>query len=258
MTHGALHQASPDGERRPSVSVGDLLTAALAREIAESGVSVFAVTSPSTVAAALAARELGVPDLAIAGGFTALDASPVPSVDLSEAGLLSDGPAVRDWPLDTFTLLARGRVGVATAPAQLDAAGRTNLSGIGPPGRPKVALPGPHGLPDNNHSPSRVWYVFGAHSPRQLVARVDVVCGAVPPPGAVRRLLTPAGGFELTDGAWRARWLTPDGAALVAAAPGLGIALTGDEPVVEESDAEALAAVRAADPDGVRALEYGG
>ncbi|MCW3065995.1 MAG: hypothetical protein JWN32_3167, partial [Solirubrobacterales bacterium] len=144
------------------MNVADLLTAALAREIAESGVSAFAVTSPSTVAAAIAARELGAPDLAIAGGFTALDASPLPSTDLGEAGLLTDGPAVRDWPLDTFTLLARGRVGVATAPAQLDAAARTNLSGIGPPGRPQVALPGPHGLPDNNHSPSRVWYVFGA------------------------------------------------------------------------------------------------
>jgi hypothetical protein len=240
------------------MSAADLITAALAREIAESGVSVFAVTSPATVAAAIAARELGAPDLAIAGGFTALDASPIPSVGLGEAGLLHDGPAVRDWPLDTFTLLARGRVGVATAPAQLDAQGRTNLSGIGEPGRPKVALPGAQGLPDNNHSPSRVWYVFAAHSPRQLVERVDIVCGAVPPPTAVRRLLTPAGCFELHDGGWRARWLTPDGPALVTEAPGLQIAYNGDEPVVDGPDAEALAAVRAADPDGVRALEFGG
>jgi hypothetical protein len=241
------------------MNVADLLTAALAQEIAESGVSVFAVTSPATVVAALAARELGAPELAIAGGFTDLDASPVPAVTLGEAGLLHDGPAVRDWPLDTFTLLARGRVGVATAPAQLDAAGRTNLSGVGgPPGRPKVALPGAHGLPDNNHTPSRVWYVFGAHSGRQLVERVDIVCGAAPPATSVRHLLTPAGSFALTDGAWRARWLTPDGAELVAAAPGLGVALTGDEPVVTEPEPRALAAVRAADPHDVRAIEYAG
>jgi glutaconate CoA-transferase, subunit B len=238
------------------MSTADLLTAALAREIAESGVRVFAVTSPSTVAAALGARALGAPDLAIAGGFTALDASPKPAASLGEGALLSDGPAARDWPLDTFTLLARGRVGVATAPAQLDAAGRTNLSGIGAPGRPKVALPGAHGLPDNNHSPSRVWYVLGAHSPRQLVERVDVVCGAAPPPGAIRRLLTPAGCFELEGGVWRARWVTPAGPELVAGAPGLGIALMGAEPRVDEPDAEALAAVRAADPEDVRALEY--
>jgi hypothetical protein len=100
--------------------------------------------------------------------------------------------------------------------------------------------------------------VFGAHSPRQLVERVDIVCGAPPPVGAVRRLFTPAGCFELDGGAWRTRWLTADGATLVAEAPGLGVRLTGDEPVVEEPDPEALAAVRAADPDGVRALEFGG
>lgn len=239
------------------MNTADLLTAALAREIADSRVTVFAVTSPATVVAALAARALGAPGLAIAGGFTALDATPIPAVTLGEAGLLHDGPAVRDWPHDTFTLLAQGRVGVATAPAQLDAAGRTNLSGVGgPPGHPKVALPGAHGLPDNNHAPSRVWYVFGAHSSRQLVERVDIVCGAVPPEGATRHLLTPAGCFALSGGGWYARWLTPEGPDLVAGAPGLGLALTGDEPVVSAPDAEALAAVRDADPHDVRAIEY--
>jgi len=238
------------------MSTGDLITAALAREIAGSGVRVFAVTSPATVAAALAARRLGLPDLAIAGGFTALDATPVPAVTRGETALFSAGPAARDWVTDTFGLLARGRVGVATTPAQLDALGRTNLSGIGPPGRPKVALPGARGLPDNNHSPSSVWFVFPAHSGRQLVERVDVVCGAPPPAGARRQLLTPAGCFELVPDGWRARWLTPDGPDLVAGAPGLGVRLTGEEPVVEEPDAEALAAVRACDPNDLRLIEF--
>jgi glutaconate CoA-transferase, subunit B len=235
---------------------GDLLTAALAREIAESGISVYAVTSPASVAAALAARELGAEDLALATGFTALDAQPVPSVTLGEAGLFTTGAALLDDPFDTFALLARGRVGVAVAPAQLDAAGRTNLSGVGPPGRPKVALPGSRGLPDNNASPSRVWYLLPAHSPRQLVERVDVVCGAVPPAGAIRRLLTPAGCFGLRPSGWHALWLTPDGAELVAGAPGLGIALTNTEPVVSEPDAEALAALERVDPHGVRLIEF--
>lgn len=235
---------------------GDLLTAALAREIAESGITVYAVTSPATVAAALAARELGAEDLALATGFTALDAEPIPSVTLGEAGLFSTGAALLDDPFDTFALLARGRVGVAVAPAQLDAAGRTNLSGAGPPGRPKVALPGARGLPDNNASPSRVWYLLPGHGPRQLVERVDVVCGAVPPAGAIRRLLTPAGCFELDPGGWRALWLTPDGEALVAGAPGLGIETTGSEPVVTEPDAQALAALERVDPHRVRLIEF--
>jgi acyl CoA:acetate/3-ketoacid CoA transferase beta subunit len=236
--------------------LADLLCATLAVEIAESGIDVFAVTSPATVAAGLAARELGAPDLALAVGFTALDGAPIPAVSLGEAGLLRDGPAVRDHAIDTFVLLRRGRVGVATAPAQLDAAGRTNLSGIGEPGRPKVALPGARGLPDNNGSPSRVWYLLGTHGPRQLVERVDVVCGPVPAPGAVRRLLTPAGLFELGAGGWRARWLTPAGPELVAGAPCLGVELSDDEPVVERPDAAALEAVRRVDPHDVRAIEF--
>ncbi len=239
-----------------SVHPGDLITAALAREIADAGIRVFAVTSPATVAAALAARELGAPDLAIASGFTALDAEPVPALTRGEAGLFAGGRASRDWVTDTFALLARGRAGVATAPAQLDARARTNLSGVGAPGRPKVALPGARGLPDNNISPSRVWFVFPAHSSRQLVERVDVVCGAEPPAGAVRRLLTPAGCFDYGPDGWRALWLTADGAALVAEAPALGVVLTGHEPVVDEPDAEALAAVREADPHEVRLVEF--
>jgi len=239
-----------------TVHPGDLLTPALAREIAESGIGVYAVTSPASVAAALAARELGAPDLALATGFTALDAEPIPSVTLGEEGLFAAGAAFVDDPFDTFVLLARGHVGVAVAPAQLDAAGRTNLSGAGPPGHPKVALPGARGLPDNNASPSRIWYLLPAHGPRQLVEHVDVVCGAVPPAGAIRRLLTPAGCFELRPSGWHALWLTPDGAELVAGAPGLGIQCNGEEPIVSEPDEAALAAVERADPHGVRLIEF--
>ena len=233
-----------------------MLSAALAREIAEAEIAVFAVTSPATVAAGLAARELGAPRLALAGGFTALDASPVPSLTLGEQGLFAEGPAARDWALDTFALLRRGLVGVAVAPAQLDSAARSNLSGIGPPGRPKVALPGARGLPDNNITRSRVWFLLPAHSSRQLVDRVDVVCGAQPPAQAIRRLLTPAGCFEHAPDGWRAVWLAPGGAELVEQTPGLGVRLTGSAPVLEAPDREALAAVRRADPHDVRAIEF--
>jgi hypothetical protein len=238
-----------------SAAIADLLTAALAREIATSGVRVFAVTTPATIAAALAARELGAPELALTAGFSALDGAPVPSVTRGEAGLLTRGPAFRDDPGDVFVALARGRVGVVATPAQLDAIGRTNLSGIGEPGHPKVALPGARGLPDHR-SPSRVWYLFATHGPRQLVERVDVVCGAVPPPGALRRLFTPAGCFELGGAGWRALWLTADGAELVAATPGFGIVLDGDEPVLEAPDEEALAALERVDSYGVRRIEF--
>lgn len=241
-------------------SVADLLTGTLAEEIAAAareGMRVFAVTTPATVVAALAARELGAERLAISGGFTALDADPVPSLEPGEGSLFSRGAVQRDWVTDVFTLLARGQAGVAVLPAQLDAAGRTNLSGIGPPGAPKVALPGARGLPDNNASPSRVWYLLGAHSPRTLVERVDVVCGPEPPPGAVRRLLTPAGLFELAAGGWRCVWLAPGGPELVEAAPGLGVAVDGDVETRAAPAEATLAALERVDPERVREAGLG-
>ena len=105
--------------------IADLLTGTLAEEIAAAPIRVFVPTTPATAVAARAARLLGNERLSLSQGFTA------------PAGL------PRDWATDAFTLLRQGLLGVAVTPVQLDAAGRTNLSGIGTPGRPKVALIGP-------------------------------------------------------------------------------------------------------------------
>jgi hypothetical protein len=237
-------------------AVADLVAGALAQEIAASDVRVFAATSPLTVVAARAARLLGRPDLAIAGGFTRLDAAPVPALTLGEAGLMGDAPGPRGDIGDVFSLLARGEGGVAVSPAQLDAHGRTNLSGVGgPPGAPRTALPGTRGLADNNDTPSRVWYLLPAHSPRTLVERVEVVSGPAPSLAAPRRLITPAGLFDLQAGGWTALWLTPAGRALVAGAPGLGVRVDGDVPVRDAPAAEVLAALQDVDPHDVRAVE---
>lgn len=240
--------------------IADLLTGTLAEEIvlaSQKGLRVFAVTTPASLAAALAARKLGAGGLAIAGGFTALDADPLLPLEGGEQALFSRGSVQRDGATDIFTLLWRGRAGVAVVPAQLDAAGRTNLSGIGPPGRPKVALIGPRGLPDNNASPSWVWYLLAAHSPRALVERVDVVCGAIPPAGVPRALLTPAGCFDLGEGGWRARWLAPGGDELAAVVPALGVEIPDGTPVRAAPSPETLAALDEVDPQGYRRAEFG-
>ena len=236
-------------------AVADLVAGALAEEIAASSIRVFAATSPLTVAAALAARRLGRPDLAIAAGFTRLDADPVPSLTLGEEGLVGRRPAPRDEIGDVFALLARGEGGVAVTPAQIDARGRTNLSGIGPPGAPRTALPGTRGLADNNDAPSRVWYLLPAHSARTLVADVDVVSGPAPGLGAPRRLITPAGLFDLGTAGWTAVWLATGGRKQVEAAPTLGVAVADDVSVREAPPAAVLEALREVDPHDVRAVE---
>jgi hypothetical protein len=220
--------------------IADLLTAALAEEIADAtGLRVFVPTTPATEAAGKAARELGASRLALARGFTDLDAGQRGSV------------------LDVFTLLRRGRLGVAVAPIQLDAAGRTNLSGIGPVGRPKAAMIGPRGLPENNDTPSPLWYLLAAHSPRTLVARVDMVCGPAPTGPGARTLLTPAGRFELRDGGWHAAWLTPGGEELIAGCPDFPIAVADGTPVRDGASAATVAVLDRVDPAGVRRREFG-
>jgi hypothetical protein len=220
--------------------IADLLTGTLAEEIAAAPIRVFVPTTAATAVAARAARLLGNERLSLSQGFTA------------PAGL------PRDWATDAFTLLRKGLLGVAVTPVQLDAAGRTNLSGIGTPGRPKVALIGPRGLTDNNDTPSPLWYLFAQHSPRTLVVRVDIVCGATPSPDAGPRvLLTPAGCFDLADGRWVARWLAPGGRELIEAAPGFAIEIPDGAPECVAPAAATQDALAAADPERTRLAEFG-
>ncbi len=222
------------------MSVADLLTGTLAEEIAaQPQLRVYVPTSPATGVAVRAAKALGVERLAIVEGFTKLDGDQ------------------RDWVLDVFTLLRKGWLGVAITPIQLDAAGRTNLSGLGAPGALKTALIGPRGLPDNNDTPCPLWYLLPAHSDRTLVPRVDIVCGPAPSGLGQRTLLTPAGCFDLVDGDWRARWLTSGGAELVASVPAFAIEIPDGTPTRDACAAETLAVLDAVDPAGARRREFG-
>ena len=221
--------------------IADLLTGTLAEElVAQPQLRVFVPTTPATAVAARAARHLGAQRLALSDGLTAIGGGPP------------------DWATDVFTLLRRGLLGVAVAPIQLDAAGRTNLSGIGEPGRPKVALIGPRGLPDNNDTPCPLWYLLAAHSGRTLVERVDSRLRPRADRGdgaahaaLVRRLLRPRGRPLARAVAHAGRRRPGRGG------PGFPIEIP-DGIEVRETAAEAtLAALAAVDPDGARRAEFG-
>jgi glutaconate CoA-transferase subunit B len=234
------------------------MAAVLIRELRQAhveGVRVLAITTTSSMVAGLAVRHLGTP-IALAPGFGTLDAHCVPTLSLGDARLGT--AAAPHGPLsDTFVAVARGRVGVFTSPAQLDARGATNLSRIGGSNEsPAVALPGSRGLPDNNDSPSRVWYLFGSHSSRTLVDRVDFESGPPPSPDRTRRLITPFGVFRLTASGWRGEALFPGvDPADVAANTGFPIDLS-DAGVVADPTEDELAALLAVDPDNLREIEF--
>lgn len=252
----------PSGPPLSSVSsAADLVTVLLARDIVrasrENGLRVLAITSPMSMAAGLLARRIGAPALALAGGFGRLDVEPRPAISLGEFALgMASSP--RSMSAETFMALARGRVGVMVTPAQIDARAALNLSGIGgTPARPAVALPGSRGLPDNNHSPSTVWYFAPELSARRLVPAVDFVSGAPPRPGIRRLLFSPAATleFETTVG-WRIAGLAP-GTSEAEVRGAVGFDLAAGEPatLADPSDEE-LAELAAVDPNGLRRLDF--
>ena len=245
-------------------TLGDLFTTVLAREFAAAatydGVRVIAVTTTASLVAALAARRLGAADLAIAPGFGTLDAAPRPALSLGERAFRA-GASPRGPVSDTFVAVARGLVGVVVTPAQLDSRGATNLSHIaGTHAAPRVALPGSRGLPDNNDSPSRVWYLVADHAARTLVDRVDFVSGPPPSPQRIRRLITRLGVFTLdSHHGWKADSLFPDvGPADVAAAGGFPIRVAPDVPTVAHPTPAELGALASVDPDDLRSIEFDG
>jgi len=237
----------------------DLIAGLLAREFrtaaaADPPLRVLAATSMASLVAGLAVRREGF-DVAIAGGFVALDASPSPSLSLGESALGTDTSA-RGSLFDTFAVLARGWVGVAVTPAQLDASGSTNLSFVGGSHvLPKVAFPGSRGLPENNTSPSRVWYVIPRHSPRTLVAQVDFVSGGPPAAHPARRLITNLGVFQLGEMGWFTISLH-DGVTPEQVAEQTGFTIDCSTATVTTPLPESeIAALDRVDPENLRALE---
>ena len=244
--------------------IGDLFTTVIAREFVnaatDDGVRIIAATTPATLVAALAARRLGAAELAIAPGFGTLDGDPRPTLSLGEARLRA-GRSPRGPISDTFVAVERGLVGVVVTPAQLDVVGATNLSHVGGSAdAPAVALPGSRGLPDNNDSPSRVWYLLPDHSPRTLVDRVDFVSGPVPSPGRVRRLITRLGVFALEAGeGWRALYLFPGiEAEQVSEAGGFPIAVAAGITTVPPPTAHEIDVLGSVDPDDLHSIEFDG
>lgn len=241
----------------------DLLTTVLLREFlaaseADPPLKIVAATTVSSLVAALAAKRLGATGLAIAVGFGTLDAHAVPTLSLLESGLHPD-TSPKGPPSDTFVALARGWVGVVVQPAQLDARSQTNLSRVGGTNEaPALALPGSRGLPENNDTTSRVWYLLPDHSPRQLVAEVDFVSGPEPAHGRMRRLITRNGIFEYQSPTWRTLGVFPD--ADRAKIAGTGIDFEGIEaaPLIADPSDEELSALEAVDPSKMRSVEFAG
>ena len=244
------------------INTWDLIVAELARGFRAAStldppLRIVAMTSNSSLVAARMAQDAGA-DISIATGFTVLDGDPRPSLSLGAAAM-GMGASARGPISDTFVALARGWIGVVVSPAQLDGRARTNLSRVGGNNAaPRVALPGSRGLPENNSSPSRVWYLVPNHSPRALVVDVDFVSGPEPPPERSRRLITNLGVFDHSIDGWRLRSRMPGSTpAAISSATGfpvLGVDAAEEVAPLSSSEREAFDRI---DPDRLSHFELG-
>jgi hypothetical protein len=161
----------PQMNQRP-VSPGDMLAWSVARWAATlPRMTTFAASTAALAGLRLAQERLGAKP-ALWGHGGAYD--PRGEVALyRRTQLFNRSPRARLGLPAVLETLSRGNRLLAT-PAQVDGAANANLSVIGEWGRPKVAMGGTRGLPDA----TEIHFVLPAHSPRQLVARVDFVSTA--------------------------------------------------------------------------------
>lgn len=224
-------------------------------------------TALSHLAGALA-RAVYAPGLAVLASQGRLGRAPLGWLGQEDSALLAAGGGRVPLDLPTiFTWVASGRFAIWIGPAQIDRLGNTNISRIGPADRPRPALVGSRGLPDDSVSlPSGLYYTT-QHGPRSVVERVDFVSGVgdrrrLPASSAARgrpaHLVTDLGVFDFAgpDGALRLRALMPGGElAAVRAATPFALACVADPPVVPAATPAERDALARLDPYGVRAIE---
>jgi glutaconate CoA-transferase subunit B len=155
---------------------------------------------------------------------------------------------------DLFDLSARGRLDVAfLSGVQIDAAGRINLSAIGPYEHPTVRLPGGAGSAMLMPTARRVLLWRTKHDPRTFVERLDFVTAA----GNVDRVVTPLGIFIRRNGRLEVESLHPGVTpAAFQEATGFAVAVGPRTAVTPPPSEVELAVLRTVDPEEVARSEF--
>ena len=169
----------------------------LARQIRPGEIAFSGVNSTLPMLACLLAKracDFHFTYINVAGGV-----EPVPGKiphSSSDPGIVAGSPAI--FPNEDFyDLCARGGLDlVFLGCAQVDGAGRTNVSVIGDWHSPKVRLPGGGGAAVMMPTAKRVATWRTEHSPRSLVEKLDFVTAA----GNLQTVVTPLAVFQKRDG----------------------------------------------------------
>ncbi len=232
----------------------DRMAVFLARQIRDGERVFHGVASALPMAAIALARMTHAPNLTylnIPGGVDAYPSRPPGATTGMQ--LLEGAKSVFNLT-EIFDLSARGGLDLAfLGGAQIDARGDINLSFIGDPARPKVRLPGGAGSAAILPTAKRTVLWRTVHDPRSFPERCEFVTAS----GRVDRVITPLCIFQRVEGRLRVEsghYGNIRGS--IQEATGFDLDLPGHLPETPEPTPKELAALEAADPRGVRFLEF--
>jgi len=234
---------APDAD----LTVAEVMTAAIARRLADRDTAFQGFASPlPTVALRMARERDGVTHLSASGAVNGRpDAVPVST----ESAHLLDGATAHFTSPEAFDLAARGGVDVMfVGGAQVDRLGRLNNTVAGSWADPAVKFGGGGGSGSLLSLVDEAWAWRTEHRARSLPANVDFTTAR----GNLTYLVTPLCEFARRDGELRAVSLHP-GVARETVRERTGWEVVFDDPVrTAVPDESELALMERVDPDRVR------
>jgi glutaconate CoA-transferase, subunit B len=255
-----------------SWTIDEWFVIALARTIRPRETVFHGFGSPCAQVAMHVARRTHAPDMTLVeGAMYAVNPDPPFIPPTSNDASLSRGAAYSMRFEEFFDAAIRGDVDrMFLSGGQIDGFGNTNVTAIGPPGRPKVKLGGGGGGCNLSATIGALTLWTTRHrSGRTLVESCDFITdiGHRTPlggraelgftGGGPQWLVTELGVFDFRDGRARLVQIFPDvSVADVRTATGFPLEVAGDLRTVPPPSAGELAAVRSVDPLKVRTSEF--
>jgi glutaconate CoA-transferase subunit B len=255
-----------------SWTIDEWFVIALARTIRPRETVFHGFGSPCAQVAMHVARRTHAPDMTLVeGAMYAVNPDPPFIPPTSNDASLSRGAAYSMRFEEFFDAAIRGDVDrMFLSGGQIDGFGNTNVTAIGPPGRPKVKLGGGGGGCNLSATIGALTLWTTRHrSGRTLVESCDFITdiGHRTPlggraelgftGGGPQWLVTELGVFDFRDGRARLAQVFPDvSVAEVRTATGFPLEVAGDLRTVAPPSAAELAAVRSVDPLKVRTSEF--
>jgi glutaconate CoA-transferase subunit B len=253
-------------------TIDEWFVVALARTIRPAETVFHGFGSPCAQVAMHVARHTHAPDmLLVEGAMYAVNPDPPFIPPTSNDASLSRGAAYSMRFEEFFDAAVRGDVDrMFLSGGQIDGSGNTNVTAIGPAGRPKVKLGGGGGGCNLSATIGALTLWTTRHrSGRTLVERCDFITdmGHRTPlgtraelgftGGGPQWLVTELGVFDFRDGRARLVLRFPDVSVTeIRAATGFPLEVAGDLRTVAPPSTAELAAVRSVDPLKVRTSEF--